>query len=50
MALAGVPERALGGHRFAFQFEVGGEDDVAARDPLVGLDDLLQLVFPVPVR
>src|SRR5215207_5185177 len=45
--LAGVPERALGGHRSAFQFEVGGEDDVAARDPLVGLDDLLQLTDPV---
>jgi hypothetical protein len=40
-------EQALGWRRVAFQFEVGGDDDVAARERGVGLDDLLQLTDPV---
>ncbi len=40
-------ERALGGHRVALPVEGGRQDDVAARDRLVGLDDLLQLTDEV---
>src|SRR5215216_3735885 len=40
-------ERALGGHRVALLLEGGGQDDVAARDRLVGLEDLLELTDPV---
>src|SRR5512133_257100 len=36
-------EGALGGHGVALLFEGGGQDDVAAWDGLVGLDDLLEL-------
>src|SRR5215207_10279905 len=40
-------ERALGRHRVALSVEGGRQDDVAARDGLVGLDDLLQLTDKV---